>query len=531
MLAIFGALLAGLGLFFVGLRLLTDNLKALSGRRLRERVARWTRTPAMAMLWGGVFLLITQSAAAATFIIIGMLRSGIVTVRQALPFIIGLNIAGGIIVLILTVDVKVAVLFLIGISGLTWARARSFRVEHVMGAALGAGLLFFGLATMQEGAGEMASAPWFGDLLAWTHGSYLFGFVIGAGLAFLIQSSMAVAVLSMAFYGAGVITANETLMVVYGANAGSSILTLALSTGLTGQSKQVAMYQVAYNLVGAAIMVPLFFIEIYGGVPLVKAFVNMFSEDHDRHIAYAFIIFNVVPGLLLMLLLPQSARLLARLWPETAAEIASRPVYLHDQAIRDPETAIDLVVLEQGRLIGALSTVLGQLRDGKPDAEIADLRAGTEILASTILETVNDLSEARLSQDGYDRLNAVLTRQHALWAAHETLGSIAGDMAALRVSPQGERFATAIIEGVDSIVLTLDALARDYSQEEADLLLAATSEDGNGLKSLRATYLAEESALDPEQRTRLLAAANHAERMIWVLGEVGRSTIELRADG
>jgi hypothetical protein len=45
MLPVIGALVAGLGLFFVGLNFLTEHLKMLSGRRLRESIATWTKRP------------------------------------------------------------------------------------------------------------------------------------------------------------------------------------------------------------------------------------------------------------------------------------------------------------------------------------------------------------------------------------------------------------------------------------------------------------------------------------------------------
>ena len=58
------SLVAGLGLFFVGLYFLTEHLNMLSGRRLRERIAAWTKNPFMRVLWGGVFIAVTQSTAA-----------------------------------------------------------------------------------------------------------------------------------------------------------------------------------------------------------------------------------------------------------------------------------------------------------------------------------------------------------------------------------------------------------------------------------------------------------------------------------
>ena len=197
MILVAASLIAGLGLFFVGLYLLTEHLKMLSGRRLRERIATWTKQPLLGVMWGGVFIAITQSTAATMFIIISMMRSGMMTVRQALPIIIGVNMAAGVIILVLVVDIKVAVLFLLGVTGIAYTndRARAFRT--IAGVVFGVSLLFFGLNTMQEGVAPLSQTAWFEGLLGWTKGNYLLGFAIGAALSFVVQSSIAVVVLTM----------------------------------------------------------------------------------------------------------------------------------------------------------------------------------------------------------------------------------------------------------------------------------------------------------------------------------------------
>ncbi len=53
MLSVVASLVAGLGMFFVGLHQLTEDLKSLSSRQLRERIATWTRRPLLGLLWGG----------------------------------------------------------------------------------------------------------------------------------------------------------------------------------------------------------------------------------------------------------------------------------------------------------------------------------------------------------------------------------------------------------------------------------------------------------------------------------------------
>ena len=98
----------------------------------------------------------------------------------------------------------------------------------------------------------------------------------------------------------------------------------------------------------------------------------------------------------------------------------------------------------------------------------------------------------------------------------------------MRQSQFGARFVGSAIEGLDTIVLTLIDVAKERSEEDSVLLSAMTSEDGNGIKGVRSAYLAEESGLDSAERMKLLAAANHCERLIWLFGEMARDYMTLK---
>src|SRR3546814_8318540 len=117
---------------------------------LRTLVARYTRSPMLGMLWGGAFVAVTQSGPAVTFIVVSMMRSGLISVRQSMPMIIGMNVFGGMIVLILVVDIQTAVLFLLGVAGVFYNGEARGTLGSVVGALLGIAMLFFGLDLMQD---------------------------------------------------------------------------------------------------------------------------------------------------------------------------------------------------------------------------------------------------------------------------------------------------------------------------------------------------------------------------------------------
>ena len=69
-------IVGGFGLFIVGMWLLTENLKALTTRRLRRNAGRLTENRFSALAWGTLAGAITQSMSAMTFIVMSLLRSG-----------------------------------------------------------------------------------------------------------------------------------------------------------------------------------------------------------------------------------------------------------------------------------------------------------------------------------------------------------------------------------------------------------------------------------------------------------------------
>ena len=85
MLIILGQLSGALGLFFMGVKLLTEELKTLSNRRLRLSVARWTSNRWMGFVWGVVAGSVMQSMTVLTLVVVSTLRSDLVSPSGRFP--------------------------------------------------------------------------------------------------------------------------------------------------------------------------------------------------------------------------------------------------------------------------------------------------------------------------------------------------------------------------------------------------------------------------------------------------------------
>ncbi|MCF8085145.1 MAG: Na/Pi symporter [Deltaproteobacteria bacterium] len=84
-----GVLLGGIGLFLLGMHLMTDGLKTAAGTALRSVLEKGTQTPMRGILSGALITAIVQSSSAVTVAIIGFVNAGLMTLRQAIGVIYG----------------------------------------------------------------------------------------------------------------------------------------------------------------------------------------------------------------------------------------------------------------------------------------------------------------------------------------------------------------------------------------------------------------------------------------------------------
>jgi len=156
MLDIFFPFAGGIGLFLVGMMLLSDGLVAFAGGTLGRALVRFTGTPSKAFVSGTLVTALVQSSTATTVTLIGFVSAGLITFSQAIGVVIGAslgNTATGWIVaeLGLKVNLGFYTLPLIGIGAMLKLLVPGRGAALGMSLA-GFGLMFLGLNTLQDGS-------------------------------------------------------------------------------------------------------------------------------------------------------------------------------------------------------------------------------------------------------------------------------------------------------------------------------------------------------------------------------------------
>ena len=257
------SLLGGLAMFLYGMRLMGDSLKEGSSGTLKKVMEKVTNNPLKAFLLGVVVTAIIQSSTATIVITSGLVAAEIISLHQSLGIIIGANVGTtvtGQIIRLLDVDAsgtswlnifKPSTLAPIAlIIGMVLIMGFKFKKSNNIGKiCIGFGILFMGLLSMTNSVNALSESGMIDEIFASLGDNLLLGYVVGAAVAFVLQSSSATIGILQAFAMAGVIPFKTIFIVLVGIYLGDCVTTaIVCSIGAKANQRRVGIVNILFNL-------------------------------------------------------------------------------------------------------------------------------------------------------------------------------------------------------------------------------------------------------------------------------------------
>ena len=513
---IVAGMVGGLGLFVVGMWFLTENLKKLASRRLRRTARRLTGHPFMAFCWGVLLGGATQSMPGLVFIVVSLLRSGLITTQSAFALILGGSGGATLLVLIVTFDIRTLSLFVLGISGIVIATEAASKYRPIAASFLGGATIVFALTVLKDAAAPLSGQPWFQDLLVWTGDSPLLAFLVAAALTTLVQSSSTVSVFGISLAHVGLLTVDQTMMLIYGTFIGASTIMYILSANLSGQSRQVAMYLVYLNIVICAVMIPLFYAELHLDIPALKALVLSLPLVFDQQLAFVYLIGSTALLPVLLLLLPQTTRLFERLWPMSPIDELSKAKFIYDHASADVGTAVMLVELEQKRVFRMLSRYFDAVRQ---DTDLTPVRNACQNVLREITHCLDELHESHPSQ-GMESRNTMMNRLKLLSWMENAVGAMCESLLEVKQRPGLEQFCGGVCEGVDAVFLSVGEAMESEDELSWSIAEQLIGDRGTLMRDTRARYVKLDPPLLKMELLNVLLITNAVEETFFLMSKI-----------
>ncbi len=302
-------LLGGLGLFFYGMKFMSDGMQALSGDIIRKMINSLTANRFMAV---GVGLLVTclvQSSSVTTVMTVGFVNASLMNLTQAIAVILGANIGTTITGWLISMNLGQFALLLVGVGFFPGLFSKTERWQHLGMSILGLGLLFLGLNAMtsafiplRESQSFMQSISYFTSNHA---GAYISSILMGCLLTMIVQSSTAMLAITMVMAFAGILPFHTAICMVLGENIGTTISALLASIGATANARRAASAHAIIKVVNALIVLilfPFFISMVDAFIPMDPTFMNDigFYPYAMTHIAWAHTLFNVLAAVIFL---------------------------------------------------------------------------------------------------------------------------------------------------------------------------------------------------------------------------------------
>lgn len=346
-------LFAGIGVFLIACKMMSENLETLGSDKLRELFAGAGKSKLLGVGIGTVGTAAIQSSGATTVMVIGFVNAGVMTLTQAATIVFGANIGT-------TITAHIVALGLIGantvsttaifsaltcLGALIESRAKHDGVRTVGGIITGFGMLFIGLSMMSgsmEGFAQLESVRAF--LASIKSGVLLV--IVGAVLTAIIQSSSVMTSVAITMLVAGLITLDQGIFLTMGSNIGSCVVSVIASLTSGANAKRTAAIHLLFNIGGVVLFSAIgqaIVLASAGDVSLGSIFHDAFPNAPQTQLAMFHTVFNVIAVIVALPLTEAIVALVTRLIPDgqqEAEEGGQRLSYLDENMLATPAIAV-----------------------------------------------------------------------------------------------------------------------------------------------------------------------------------------------
>ena len=331
-------LIAGTGVFLVGVHLLTENIEQLATNKIKELFGKTAGKKLVNVGIGALTTALIQSSGVTTVLIVGFVNIGIITLSQATAMIMGANIGTTITAQIAALSafpITTYIQVLAGLGILTTMMCRQEKTRQVGFILAGLGLIFVGLSIMSDSM--KANRDTIQLIFENVTNPFLL-FFLGIALTALVQSSSAITsvIIAMSVAGLRIGTGgNEMLFIILGTNIGSCVTALMSSFGAATNARRASMIHLMFNTFGSVI----FMVILLAFPGFMSATFGRWFASPATQIAMFHTFFNLICTVIFLPLSEGFVMISQKIIPEAKTEEAF--TYLDERMLLTPALAIE----------------------------------------------------------------------------------------------------------------------------------------------------------------------------------------------
>ncbi|MDP1955297.1 MAG: Na/Pi cotransporter family protein, partial [Polaromonas sp.] len=333
-------LLAAIALLVWGTHLVRTGILRVFGANLRQVLARSIGNRFTAALSGLGVTALVQSSTATALIVSSFVGKGLIALPLALAVMLGADIGTSLMAVLFSFDLSWLSPLFIFTGVVLFISRQSSNVGRFGRILIGLGLMLLALRLVTDSTGVLTANPAVKTLLGTLSSDLLLEITVGAVLAVVSYSSLAIVLLTATLAGSGVIPPDVALGLVLGANLGSGLLAVLTTARSAIEVRQVPLGNLIFKLLGVLIAAPFVGLWLRHVSPYLGATATMVVLFH--------LAFNLAVGIAFIgsigWVAHWSEKFLPR--PDKGSAPGARPHHLDPSALATPSLAISCAARE-----------------------------------------------------------------------------------------------------------------------------------------------------------------------------------------
>jgi phosphate:Na+ symporter len=322
--------LGGVAIFMLGMNIASENLQKIAADRIRDIVTTLTRKPILGVVLGVILTMILQSSGAVTTLMVGLGSAGVIGLSQVMSVILGTAIGSTLTVQILSFNVAQFGLPVFALSFFAYFLSRRRIIKNCAAVAMGFGLLFFGLELIRFGTEDLRSVDNFQMFFKTLSENPLYAILLTAFFTSVTHSSAVTISLGMTLTAHGLITLDDCIFWIYGANIGTTATALIAATGGNYIGRQVAWAHALYKIATVILFLPF--------SHLMANYLALGEVTHD--VANINTFYNILAAAIFYPFAKKGAKVVEKIFPPSKEEMQYSVKYLKKKDWESPSVSV-----------------------------------------------------------------------------------------------------------------------------------------------------------------------------------------------
>ncbi len=343
-------LLAAIALLVWGTHIVRTGMLRVFGENLRQVLSQSFGNRFKAALAGVGVTSLVQSSTATCLIVASFVGSGLVGTAAALAVMLGADVGTALMAVVFSFDLSWLSPLLIFTGVVMFVSRQASTVGRIGRVLIGLGLITLALQLIVGATRPLVASPAVRALLVALPNEVLLDIVVGAVLAVLCYSSLAVVLLTATLAAQGVVPVTVALGLVLGANVGSGVLGMLVTSNGKPELRRLPLGNFVFKVAGALLAIPF--------LPLAHVELQQFVGEVQQQVVLFHLAFNAVLAITFIAFTGPAAKLVERLLPTPPAPVGDRPRHLDPVALATPSLAISCAAREALHQADVVETML-----------------------------------------------------------------------------------------------------------------------------------------------------------------------------